>query len=70
MTAIETLLRGPAIEFDQVSLTLGRTLGDDREVLQGLDGGDSVVLDPPEKLADGARVRIAGDEASADANNE
>ena len=48
----------------------GRTLGDDREVLQGLDGGDSVVLDPPEKLADGARVRIAGDETSADANNE
>ncbi|MGC5701014.1 metal ABC transporter ATP-binding protein [Pseudomonas sp. NFXW11] len=25
MTAIETLQRGPAIEFDQVSLTLGRT---------------------------------------------
>ena len=54
----------------QRSLTLGRTLGDDREVLQGLEGGDSVVLDPPEKLADGARVRIAGDEASADANND
>ncbi len=54
----------------QRSLVLGRTLGDDREVLQGLDGGDSVVLDPPEKLADGARVRIAGDEASADANND
>ena len=54
----------------QRSLVLGRTLGDDREVLQGLDGGDSVVLDPPEQLADGARVRIAGDEASADANND
>ena len=54
----------------QRSLTLGRTLGDDREVLQGLEGGDSVVLDPPEQLADGAQVRIAGDEASADANNE
>lgn len=25
MTAIETLLRGPAVEFDQVSLVLGRT---------------------------------------------
>jgi RND family efflux transporter MFP subunit len=40
-------------------LKLGRTLGDDREVLDGLAGGETVVLDPPEKLADGARVRIA-----------
>ncbi|HWS77036.1 MAG TPA: efflux RND transporter periplasmic adaptor subunit [Thermomonas sp.] len=54
----------------QRSLTLGRTLGDDREVLSGLSGGDAVVLDPPEQLADGARVRVAGDEASANANNE
>jgi hypothetical protein len=40
-------------------LKLGRTLGDDREVLDGLAGGETVVLDPPEKLADGARVRVA-----------
>jgi RND family efflux transporter MFP subunit len=40
-------------------LKLGRTLGDDREVLDGLAGGDSVVVDPPESLADGSRVRIA-----------
>jgi RND family efflux transporter MFP subunit len=40
-------------------LKLGRTLGDDREVLDGLAGGETVVLDPPDKLADGARVRIA-----------
>ncbi len=54
----------------QRTLTLGRTLGDDREVLEGLAGGDAVVLDPPEQLADGARVRIARDDASVDANNE
>jgi RND family efflux transporter MFP subunit len=47
-------------------LKLGRTLGDDREVLDGLAGGDTVVLDPPGKLADGARVRIA----KADAGSE
>jgi RND family efflux transporter MFP subunit len=47
-------------------LKLGRTLGDDREVLDGLAGGETVVLDPPEKLADGARVRIA----KADAGSE
>ena len=40
-------------------LKLGRTLGDDREVLDGLAGGETVVLDPPDKLADGAPVRIA-----------
>jgi RND family efflux transporter MFP subunit len=46
------------------TLALGRTLGDDREVLSGLAGGDAVVLDPPESLADGAAVRPA--EASTD----
>jgi RND family efflux transporter MFP subunit len=58
------------VEDDTVSqreLRLGRSLGDDREVLDGLSGGDSVVVDPPRALADGARVRIAaaGDEAAA-----
>ncbi|QIL21628.1 efflux RND transporter periplasmic adaptor subunit [Thermomonas sp. HDW16] len=52
------------------ALTLGRSLGDDREVLQGLSGGDTVVLDPPEQLADGSRVRIAREESSSDTNNE
>jgi len=41
------------------ALQLGRTLGDDREVLSGLAAGDQVVLDPPEKLADGAKVKVA-----------
>lgn len=41
------------------ALKLGRTLGDDREVLEGLAGGDTVVLDPPAALADGAEVRVA-----------
>ncbi len=54
----------------QRTLALGRTLGEDREVLQGLAGGDAVVLDPPEQLADGARVRPAREDASADANND
>jgi RND family efflux transporter MFP subunit len=49
------------------TLKLGRTLGDDREVLSGLSGGERVVLDPPADLKDGARVRIAKDEdASTD----
>ncbi|WP_133478557.1 efflux RND transporter periplasmic adaptor subunit [Cognatilysobacter segetis] len=48
------------------TLKLGRTLGDDREVLSGLSGGERVVLDPPADLADGARVRIAKDNAGAE----
>jgi RND family efflux transporter MFP subunit len=54
----------------QRALTLGRTLGDDREVLEGLSGGDQVVLDPPETLADGARVTVARENSAGDANNE
>ena len=48
----------------QRALTLGRTLGEDREVLAGLAGGEQVVLDPPETLTDGARVTLAPAAAS------
>ena len=48
-------------------VTLGRTLGDDREVLSGLSGGERIVVNPPDDLVDGARVRIAKDDADADA---
>jgi RND family efflux transporter MFP subunit len=54
----------------QRALTLGRTLGDDREVLDGLNGGEQVVLDPPDTLADGARVTVAREDSAGDANNE
>lgn len=44
----------------------GRTLGGDREVLEGLAGGDAVVLDPPQSLRDGAPVRVLADDAGED----
>lgn len=43
-------------------LVLGRTLGDDRQVLRGLSAGEQVVLEPPEALADGMRVTRADDD--------
>jgi RND family efflux transporter MFP subunit len=40
---------------------VGRSLGDDREVSDGLAGGETVVLDPPAELADGGKVSVAKD---------
>mgnify|MGYP002651361895 CR=1 FL=1 len=43
----------------QRALETGITLGNDRQVLSGIAAGETVVLDPPDTLADGARVRVA-----------
>jgi RND family efflux transporter MFP subunit len=50
----------------QRAVKVGRTLGEDREVVSGLSGGDEVVRDPPEALEDGAAVRVAEEPASAE----
>jgi len=49
----------------QRELQTGIALGNDRQVLSGVAAGETVVLDPPATLADGARVRMApsGDDA-------
>ncbi len=57
---------GDKDRIERRALTLGRTMGDDRQVTDGLNAGDSVVLDPPETLIDGAKVRIASDDSDAD----
>ncbi|UNK48669.1 efflux RND transporter periplasmic adaptor subunit [Lysobacter sp. S4-A87] len=56
----------------QREVTIGRSLGEDREVTQGLSGGETVVLDPPADLADGDRVKVAaaGAESDGDAASE
>ena len=54
------------VAVQQRTLKLGRTLGDDREVLSGLAGGERVVLDPPDTLSDGVRVKLARDDAGSD----
>jgi RND family efflux transporter MFP subunit len=40
-------------------VTLGRTVGEERQVVSGLRAGEEVVLSPPPSLADGDRVRVA-----------
>ena len=57
---------GDKADVEAAAVTTGRTLGDDIEVLAGLSGGERVVLDPPEKLEDGARVRIAPGDAESE----
>ena len=54
-------------KLEQHALTVGEALGDDRQVLNGLSAGDSVVLDPSDKLANGAKVQIATDDSDATA---
>jgi len=49
----------------QRDVRLGLAMGDDRQVLSGLSAGDSVVLDPPDTLADGAKVRMAPEATNA-----
>ncbi|WP_369914930.1 efflux RND transporter periplasmic adaptor subunit [Xanthomonas sp. NCPPB 3005] len=44
---------------EQRALKTGIALGDDRQVLSGLAAGDTVVLDPPETLRDGVKVKMA-----------
>ena len=41
------------------SVTVGKTVGADREVLTGLRAGERVVVSPPASLSDGAAVRVA-----------
>jgi hypothetical protein len=42
-----------------IDLALGRDFGSEVEVVSGLNGDESVVLNPPDSLATGQTVRIA-----------
>jgi hypothetical protein len=41
------------------AVKLGRTIGGQRQVLEGVRDGDRVILSPPSTLEDGARVTIS-----------
>ncbi|MFA6985906.1 MAG: efflux RND transporter periplasmic adaptor subunit, partial [Arenimonas sp.] len=44
------------------AVKLGGTLGEDRQVLSGLNGGEEVIVEAPDTLKDGDAVRVAGNE--------
>lgn len=48
-------------KVEQRVVKTGMALGNDRQVRSGLAAGDTVVLDPPAELKDGAKVKIAED---------
>ena len=40
-------------------ITMGRDFGSEAEVIAGLDGNESIILDPPDSIVDGQVVRVA-----------
>lgn len=44
----------------EVPVELGRELGAQAEIIGGLEGGESVVINPPESLMNGSTVRVVG----------
>jgi hypothetical protein len=59
---------GPGNKIELKPITLGRNLGTEVEVVKGLTVSDRVVNSPPDSLATGDVVRVAG-EAGAKSGN-
>ena len=53
-------------QAELIPVTLGRDFGNDTEVISGLTGNDTVIINPPDSLISGQTVRIA----QADADKE
>jgi len=49
---------GAEQRVERRALTIGRSMGEDRQVLAGLTAGEAVVLAPPPTLADGLKVHV------------
>ena len=67
---LEVATIGPDNKIALKPVTLGRNLGTEVEVLQGLTLADRVVNSPPDSLAVGDVVRIAGSSASGGETSE
>lgn len=49
------IVNGEAVE--RRAVTTGRELGSDVEILAGVSAGNTIVVDPPQELSDGSRVK-------------
>ncbi len=54
---VATVKDGKSIQL--VSVTPGRDFGNKIEILAGLDGNESVVINPPDFLTNGQAVNVA-----------
>ena len=63
----EVAIIGPGDKIELKPITLGRNLGTEIEVLKGLTVSDRLVNSPPDSLATGDTVRIAGQPAAGSA---
>jgi RND family efflux transporter MFP subunit len=64
---MEVATIGPGDKIELKPVTLGRNLGTEVEVLKGLTASDRLVNSPPDSLATGDTVRIAGQPAAGSA---
>jgi RND family efflux transporter MFP subunit len=62
---LEVATIGPSDKIDIRPVTLGRNLGAQVEIVQGLTLSDRVVNSPPDSLAAGDTVRVAGKQPNA-----
>jgi hypothetical protein len=60
---VATVKNGKTIAL--IPITPGRDFGTDVEILAGLKGDESVVLDPPDSLTEGQVVRIVQPQPAA-----
>jgi RND family efflux transporter MFP subunit len=58
---LQVAVIGPGHEVHLKKITTGRDFGRSVEVVAGLDPNDQVVLNPPDSIAEGVVVRIAGE---------
>jgi RND family efflux transporter MFP subunit len=61
-------LRVAVVNNDEVTLTpvtIGRDYGDTVEIVSGLKGDESVIVNPPDSIVTGEKVRLAGKNASS-----
>jgi hypothetical protein len=49
-------------------ITIGRDYGNSLEVLQGIDAGDRIVINPPDALEQNELINIAGQDAPGTAH--
>ena len=60
---VGTLRNGDKAEL--VNITLGRDMGNEVEVVSGLNAGDQVIVSPPDSLISGETVRVAQPNSSS-----